>query len=318
MKLSIPGRDAFGIGLALLTLAGCGGFQSGKPGAGPLALPALGHAAYGRSWMKPGASGGDLLYVSVGTEVYVFSYPQGTRIQTLTGFSGYTRGECSDTQGNVFIFDPSAHDLVEYAHGGSSPINTLSLSSGGTCAIDPATNDLAVPEGNTVAIFTNEQGTPKVYKDPSFSGFHFCGYDDNGNLFLQGETSGGSVSLVEFNSGSGSFNDITLNEQGGYGDIQWDGRYLAIDNSSGRPLSSIYRVQVSGSIGKVVATIRLKDAQHLGGDMWIGGGNLVLPIGQKEIGFWSYPGGGAPIKVMPRIDFPHPIGGMTVSVAPSK
>ena len=43
-----------------------------------------------------------LLYVSSSDKVYVFSYPEGKKLQTLTGLVTPS-GLCSDAAGNVFV-----------------------------------------------------------------------------------------------------------------------------------------------------------------------------------------------------------------------
>ncbi|MGA8474385.1 MAG: hypothetical protein WB681_04900, partial [Candidatus Cybelea sp.] len=82
-------RSVFGICAAAM-LAGCGGSQPpiGAPGAMPQTSAITTHAAQGTSWMLPGASSQDLLYISSNDRgsVYVYSYPQGSLVGTLTGF----------------------------------------------------------------------------------------------------------------------------------------------------------------------------------------------------------------------------------------
>jgi hypothetical protein len=58
--------------------------------------------------------------------------------------SGEVGGDCSNRTGDVFV--PNNTEVFEYAHGGTSPIATLSLpgNSGAACSIDPSTGNLAV------------------------------------------------------------------------------------------------------------------------------------------------------------------------------
>ncbi len=83
--------------------------------------------------MLPEARGESLAYVSdSGTTglVYVFSYPTGKRVGTLTGFY-FPTGECVDKHGDVWVLNMSPEVIVEYAHGGTSPIATLDDPVGG-------------------------------------------------------------------------------------------------------------------------------------------------------------------------------------------
>ena len=103
---------------------------------------------------------------------------------TLVGsLSTYGLAVCSDSAGNVFIVSNS--EIEEYAHGGTSPIATLSLSGdqGSGCSVSPLNGDLAVVykgDGSDVAVFPDSGGTPALYRSGIDS--LFCGYDGNGNL----------------------------------------------------------------------------------------------------------------------------------------
>lgn len=220
-KISKFGHYAFGAWVAIAILAGCGGSQTqfnpsgatrsvAQPGVNPQSLlsPMLqrdgamaAHPDHSRSWMAPEAKRDNLLYISdVGTDdVDVYAYPKGVFLGTLTGFSG-PEGECVDKTGDVFIANYAASSILEYAHGGTSPIATLNDPGylPGGCSIDPTTGNLAVTnylttgagQGN-VAIYKDAKGTPKAYHaDPLILEMFFCGYDKAGNLFVDGLTSG--------------------------------------------------------------------------------------------------------------------------------
>ena len=80
--------------------------------------------------------------------------------------------------------------IVEYAHGGSSPVgylhdNELEDFHPSDCSIDPTTGDLAATnlDGIDVAVYRNARGKPKNYSYVRLTGF-WCGYDGNGNLFV--------------------------------------------------------------------------------------------------------------------------------------
>ncbi len=122
------GRFSFaGFTLAVI-LGGCtGGLGQGAPvGASGGETLAGASAEQGGSWMKPEAYTGALLYVSdpgAGV-VNVLTYPNGKRIGKLTGFVE-PRGECVDASGNVYVTDEGASDVLEYAHGGTTPMRTI-------------------------------------------------------------------------------------------------------------------------------------------------------------------------------------------------
>jgi hypothetical protein len=305
-------RYALGV-IATLVFAGCGGAGTTVP---------LGTMPLTRAHQMSGSSR-DLLYVGAGANrVFVLSYPEGKRVGSLS-ISSRPRGLCSDTDGNVFVTEDSGA-VVEYAHGGTSPINTLSAPGAFSCSWDPSTGNLAVVERpNSIAIFSGASGTPQIYTDNSFNEFNYCAYDDEGNLFATGQVNGPyQYALAELATGSGSFKTITLNKRLDFlDDLQWDGKYLAINDFY--ETGTINRVQVSGSSGTIESTTSLGGAQFYGYWTWLQDGTFISPIytgydRNSLMDFWSYPSGGNPKKKLP-----HPVGGrriwgVTVSVASSR
>jgi hypothetical protein len=84
------------------------------------------HPDHGRSWMLPQAESSNvLLYVAgEGTgDEYIYDYPSGKSVGVLTGLSG-PEGGCVDAKGDVYIAEFGNDSLVEFAHGGTKPINT--------------------------------------------------------------------------------------------------------------------------------------------------------------------------------------------------
>ncbi|MGA8575719.1 MAG: hypothetical protein WB609_08570 [Candidatus Cybelea sp.] len=309
-------------------LAGCGGPQPpiGAAGAMAQSQAIANHAERGGSWMKSGSPGSDLLYVSGKNEVFVNSFPSGQKVGLLTGMVR-PGGLCSDSSGDVFVLEQTA--IQEFAHGGTSPIATLSYSgngAGAACSWDPTTENLAVVYGVTLWLYVDAQGQPQTYTDSTFSRISGCAYDSSAHLFVAGEPKGGgSLALAEFDTQKGTFMQITLDRNllfpvAGLG---WDGTYLAIDQFFGGRSEKIERIQVSGSSGKVVGTVRLRGARmYSSTGSWIEGSSFVAPITfdgrAKAVDVWSYPKGGEPTRKLPRSDFPASNGlfGATVSVAP--
>ncbi len=304
-------RRVLCIGALAALLAGCAAPQSqtSLPPASALGPLHAAHSGRAASWMNPEAMKTNLLYVSddQGT-VDVFSYPDGKREGTLTGFSGPS-GLCSDPKGDVFVTDTGNGDIVEYAHGATEPVATLfefGVYPEG-CSIDRTTGNLAVtnfgsnPSGaGSVAIFDHAQGAAHLYTDPNFNVYLFCGYDNAGNLYIDGADSGTTQALFAvLPAGGTSFTDLALNQSIGYpGGIQWDGKNLAIEDVS---TDTLYRVKVSGSSGSVVGTTHLSARSHLVVQFWIQGRTIVVPYGTlnrevKKVGFWPYPAGGSPSK----------------------
>lgn len=305
-------------------LAGCRGAQSGS-------IPQSAMKTQGRAHRESGSSG-DLIYAATQFSapqggVLVLSYPSGTLESTITGLE-IPGGLCSDRSGNVFVTDFKAATIVEYAHGGTNPINTLNDPGYflGGCSVDVMTGSLAVSgfddHGHgTVAIYPNAQGTPTIYSAPTDA--HYCSYDKQGNLFVDGNESGGE--LAELRKGGSMFEAISLNQSIKYaGSLQWDGTELAlaVPLGAGRQKgpTTIYRVKVSGTTGTVVGTTLLYNGKtnHNSGvevQYWLQLRTIIGADGRyAKIGLWRYPQGGYPTHVIRQDTNGY---GITVSVAPS-
>jgi hypothetical protein len=245
--------------IATIILAACAG-----PGAGT-APQSFAPAARSMtaSRMAPDAKQQpSLLYVSsvLTNDVYVYSYPKGTLEGTLTGFST-PYGLCSDGAGNVWIVNDGANEIVEYAHGGTTPIATLSdpneFPEG--CSVDSTTGNLAVTNfysssgSGSVAIYAKASGTPTLYSDPDIAEFRFCGYDDKGNLWADGANSSSQFAFAELPRGKSSLKNIPLKQTIEWpGGVQYDGTYVAVgDTDAGK----VYRID--GKTRKVMQTITL-------------------------------------------------------------
>jgi NHL repeat len=351
MSFSRSPRYALAFCAVAALLAGCSGGGATTPPAAsqlPTSTRPLGIAAAdawaittrrdrGQSWMAPGASHGDLLYVSdIGTDdVDVYSYPDGKPVGTLTGFDE-PEGLCVDKKGDIWITNTDTFQIFEYAHGGTTPIATLSepkeLVVG--CSVDQTTGNLAVSSlcyenytneclnsPGSVAIYQNASGTPMTFKDyPPILTMYFCGYDAAGDLFVDGLTSAFQFQLAELPKGSSTFTNITLNRVIYFpGGVQWDGKYMAVgDQEAGGDdfVSSVHQVQVSGSNGTVVSTTRLAGAEDVP-QFWIQGSNVIGPniefsYHDSAAVFWAYPAGGKAKKTITGLAEPL---GATVSLA---
>lgn len=310
------------VAVAIAMLVGCGGSQ----------LPAANeNPATERSWVSQAAKSGELLYVSdTNGHVYVYSYPAGVRVGELTGFKG-SEGLCSDSGGNVYVIDTPAVAVYKFAHGGTKPLeelHTLGYYPQG-CAVDPTTGDLAVADyaGNpslgpgAVTIFKKGKGVGTSYQALGLNEYFFCGYDPEGNLYVDGTNGATSqAELAELPQGSTSFTNITLDKNvGAYPlGVQWDGKYVALQGST----RALYRIRVHGSTGSVVQTTLFKgDRSDLVAEFWIAGRTILIPYGNgrrvvRKVGVWAYPAGGEATK---SIDAPRraaELFGTTVSVAP--
>jgi hypothetical protein len=312
-------------------LSGCGGAptplatSAKMAGLPPMRSAAL-HADRDESRMLPEAKRDDLLYVTGSDDrIYVFAYPTGQLVGKFRTPSYPPQFLCTDGDGNVFVpvsFISTEPIIYEYAHGGTTPIATLTAPYTGTgayaCSVNPVTGDLAVSVGTGVELFKGARGKPTLIQTPHL--IFDCAYSEDGDLFADPWQSGGSKLLYVLRSRAGSFSTVTLNERLDGGSIQWVNGKLVVArvHHGSRGPQEIYQVQISGSQGTISAPIDLDSR----GD-WRPDRVQFLVVGKTLIGpdypprnhglinFWRFPQGGEPTKTL----IVHPDGfyGLTFS-----
>lgn len=291
-------RRVFGICTAATILTGCGGSQSpiGASGAMPQSR-AITHAERGASWMLPEAKNrGALLYVTGGCGgTCVLSYPSGKLVGQLNVGGQDNGGVCTDAHGDVYISNFTS--VVEYTHGGSSPIATFNLpgSYAAGCSVDPTTGNLAVQfrgSAGNIAIFPPGSDSPSLYVS-NVDGFS-CAYDDYGNLFaggLNGQASG----LSELPVGGSQFLTVSMPSIGIAGQVQWLGKYLAYE-VIGEHETNVYRLTISGSMATIAGTTHILGPRW-SYYSWIYGKKIIIPytahgVSAPNVGVWRFPNGG--------------------------
>jgi hypothetical protein len=259
------------------------------------ARPAAMPHAHGKSWMNRSAKPLKLLYVSDfgSAQVDVYTYPYLRQAGVLTGFNEL-RGECTDPSGYVWIVDQAMGEVLEFAHGGTTPVNVLSAPDPWGCATSPKNGDIAVSYASAgqIEIFHNAAGSGTVVSDSNFAGTLFLGYDKTGNLFVDGYDASGNFHYAELPAGSSTFTDITLSQTPlGVGNVQWDGTYMAVGDSG----STIYQTQGSNVVSSTTLGNRCIEQFY------------ILPTNRKVIapdacdgsaGIFHYPAGGAPLQTI--------------------
>jgi hypothetical protein len=333
----------------VLTLQACGGREFGSPlGTMPATTrahtPALpepdvrpnlsGAAAPFRSrpmrapgtgWLSPAAKSGALLYVSDwnANVVDVYSYPSLKPAGQLTDDMLNPDGLCTDAKGDVFVVNntPNAYDVLEFAHGGTTPIQTLGNPGqvGVGCSVDPVTGNLAVTNvealysgRGSVSIYIKATGTPTMYSDPDMASVYFCGYDDKGNLYLDGFSGGpseGSFQFAELPKGKSTFKAIALKAATIHfpGGILWDGKYVdvadQIYSQNGSVLTSaVYRTTGAGA--KVVSKEILAGSDDVSSYAIDGSTLIGTNYDDATAGFWKYPKGGKPTDELDGFEYP--------------
>lgn len=279
------------------------------------------------SWMSPDAKKQQLLYVSdqKTDDVYVYSYPNGKLVGTLTGFAA-PYGQCTDKSGNVFITQFSASDVKEYAHGGTNPIKTLHVHGQDPtgCSVDPTTGNLAVATfvsdnfPGAIFVFRGAKGTPTSYDVPGMYYYFPPAYDDRGNLFVEAEgPSSGGTHVFELPRDGGTFKGLFLNVTIHFpGGVQWDGEHLDLTDqlytTSGG--SGIYQVQIKGKLGTMTGEFALPGSCGYSDVVqpWVQGSKIVAPDTYCGTVGIDNNLGGANEKYLSGTEYPI---GATVSVA---
>ena len=318
---------AAGLG-ALALLSAC---SNGASPESSSVLPNSSASRLEQSWMAGDTANQDLFYISDrGTnKVYAYSYPQGTLEGTLSGFHS-PAGLCVDKAGDIWVSEQGSGHIKEYAHGGTKAIAVLDDAGElpVSCAIDPTTGNLAVANyyrkrphigHGSVAIFTDAKGKPTFYKGKLALYGYFCGYDDKGNLFVDGTSheSGGFL-FEELAKGSARLRNITLTGGTIYfpGQVEWDGKYVAVgDQTYGRRQGAAGIFRTTGAGGKIVGVTTLKAYGDVVG-FWIQGKTLVAPNYSARLAqLYKYPAGGDPKKTITGLKQPF---GAVVSLAHDK
>jgi hypothetical protein len=242
--------------------------------------------------------------------VSIISLPQDKVLARVTGY-GYISGVCSDASGNLWVpnLRHGRWHVDKFARGGSKEIEQLpARSSLGACAVDPTSGNLAVmgadvDGANKVLIWSGaHSGKPAKYSLP------FCpvsaAYDDADNLFITGWACGSTFNAYfgELAKGSAHVTLIKLDKRTGpFGGVQWDGSYVvvAVAVSYRRAHRLLYRVQVSGTAGKVVGTVKPQGFYvccfGTPSGLFVLNDGTIIGMGGKHgegIWTWPYPAGG--------------------------
>lgn len=321
MGFSAYGRSALMVALAAI-LGGCGEARNAMSGAVPQGILPGAHSSRTGSWMKPQASGSDLVYVGSVNSVYVYTYPGGKHVGTLTGLDE-VEGLCSDTAGNVWITNADNYEgngyLVEYAHGGANPIATLADSNNAPqdCSVDATNGNLAVADipsrgyqNQNIAVYTDAQGSPTHYSTKGFVQLvRTIAYDGSGNIYFASY----KFHPARLPSGNGNVMKFGLRPNPkNHRAFRWDGQYLAVMVPA-TPGYKLIRYSIQGSRAKQISVVRLSVCCTE--DFWISGSGLVAAYpGGSEVYIFKYPAGGNPTHTIKHITGAF---GVTISVAPS-
>lgn len=278
--------------------------------------------------MEPAAKGMTLLYVSDwfggdSGDVKVYDYKSRYQVGELIGFNG-PYGQCVDRKGDVFITEFNAQVIVEYAHGGTSPLNSLADAYGNPigCSVDPLTGNLAVANNKpinpfndgSVVVYVGATGQPIPYETPILQQLWSPGYDEKGDLFIEGRNEYSEPGMAVLSRGNAIFTSIklklTINYPGG---VMWDGKYVAATDQEyeGQYVTAVYQLAIRKDSAKVVGTTLLEQQNCSGGNSADVPQPLIVTDGETQgrtlvggnyrcgaVGYWAYPAGGDPARTL--------------------
>jgi hypothetical protein len=265
--------------------------------------------------LRARAPSGALLYIAgtskdyVGT-LYIYYYPSAKLKAKLTGFPmQLPNNDCADANGHVYISDSDYQydesNILEYSSGNF--VKTLADKYGPqACAVDPTTGNIATVS-HYLTIYERGKGPPSIYSYPSDIEPYYCGYDDKGNLFVDGiDDTLTYIRLSELVKGAKSMINIKLptltipsSTPKGPGNVQWDGKFLALGDGGG----TIYRFSILGTKALKKGETLLDGSRNVG-SFWIYGSTIVGDNqSTTSVAIWPYPKGGEPSKTIKNIGY---------------
>lgn len=242
----------------------------------------------------------------LGTDI--FDYPKSDKpIGQIMNAGGQGCTNVAYGYGNKTFWIVAAENQITEYRVPRVPIKTLSEYAGlpSSCAMDTS-GDLAVGliSNGDIDIFKNASGSGTVMTTPLIEEF-FDGYDNNGNLFADGFSSGGGFRLVELPKGSSEFEAITTSNTVGFpGSVQWDGTYLTVLDQEA---NAIYQYTVNGTKAALKGTVSLKGAGDCAQTWIVKGLVYCADAGNAQGEIFDYPAGGSATAIL-TTGFDSPLG----------
>lgn len=300
--------------LAAILLADCNAPQ--LPGSTVDPIPQVSRSVTrpGAPRLLPTAKHDALLYISDFYGVHFYSYPQDVHVGDISGFGGTAGGLCSDRLGDVFVTEADRGQAYEFAHGGTTLLNTFSDVyvdfNPIECSVDLSTNTIAIASLDSMfaVVFPHATQSGVAYYDAR-AVMSECAYDDNGNLFVGAVLNRNHQKkfIGELARGKKKYKNYLLDARITHpGGIKFDGEYITIENFAS---NIVYRLRFSGSRAIIVGGTHLNGTSYVQ-QYWIQGNTLIATDGDSTVHFWRYPEGGSPVRSMGGFTDPW---GVTVS-----
>jgi hypothetical protein len=269
--------------------------------------------------LSKSSQSGTLLYVSADGFLDTYTYPRGVQQQHInTGAAA--KGLCVDPRGNIFVTDYNNARILEYAHGGASPIAILSdpLPKPIACSVDPVSGNLAVAnyagatdsESGSVVVFREATGSGTIYRARGLFFYVGCSYGRGGDLFVDGQSSRFAPAIAELSPASKTFKRVALPSviRGTElpGGIQWAGHRLIFGDVD---QNKLFALDIAASRATVVSVTKLRGGNQIF-QFTLFGRRLIAPNnGTGSVGVWLYPSG----RALNTIDVGYGVFGVAIS-----
>jgi hypothetical protein len=255
--------------------------------------------------------------------VDVFDYSNGEQVGTISGFAA--AAGCVDAKGNVYIVSGNGTAL-EYAHGGTQPVN--SYSPGGDlvgCSVD-ARGDLAISASSPEKVTIYAKGSAShsaTYSNGACEAQFAMGYDNKGDVIGSGQYESIAICAVlkgTRQEGTLSANGFTINFPNG---SMWDGKYVELGDQeagTGKGQTGLIQTTLSGTTLTSAGETILEDTCYRGyvdvlnpfvlgnrntpldkqqGKVVVGSNLYCASSDSQSIELWHYPAGGYAFKTYP-------------------
>jgi len=262
------------------------------------------------------------IFVSDGASNVVNIYNKtGKLLGQLTGFSE-PQGLATDAKGKLYVADTLNSRIQIYAPPYTKAPKTLSDPGQYPAGVAVMNNGQFVAVTNIIST-SNGPGSVTLYKNgkagapisnSSFARVYFCGFDDNGDLFVDGSNSSGGVEVGEIaklTKGGKTLNTLTYNGTISFpGGVQvTTGDKIAIDDQLASAVYT-YKPPKGGSLGSPIATTPLTGSSDpvtiaftsTNKDVW------TADAGLGSSNEFAYPKGGSPVATIS-------VGGQPIGVA---
>ena len=242
---------------------------------------------------------------------------KGKQLAQLTGFSE-PQGLTTDAKGNLYVANTGDSNILIYAppytkkpktltDAGQYPVDVAVLDNGATIAV---TNIISTSDGPGSVTFYSKYKQGKTISNSNWGRVYFEGYDADGNLYFDGESTGGAVLVGEIAKGKKAITTLTTSNSIEFpGGVQVNTKgEIAIDDQEGFAVYT-YNAPKKGSLGKPVKTTDLTGSADpvsytfisTDKDLW------TADASDAAANEFAYPKGGSAVSSIP-VSGGEPIG----------